>query len=384
MHNYSLAEYRIIIADRIRNETYAQALRSAIQPGCVVLDIGTGTGAMAILACELGAARVFAIEPNPIIQLARQVAAANHCADKIEFIEDLSTRVTLPVQADVIVSDLRGVLPCFEHHIPAIVDARRRHLVPGGTLIPRKDFLWASIVEAPQTYGEIVDPWEKNTFGQDLSAARQMALNNCRKVRVQPGQLLTKPTWWKTLDYSQIENPDAEGSLAWTIERNGTGHGILLWFDTELAEGVGFSNAPGAPEIIYGSLFFSWPQPVTLSAGETIAIELQAKLLEEDYLWRWKTRIASAGKSAEARISFDQSTLQGTLLSPASLRKSASDFVPALSEDGALHSRTLALMDGKRSLEEIAHQLCVEFPQRFAGWRQALSYAGALSQKLSR
>ncbi|MBZ5526985.1 MAG: 50S ribosomal protein L11 methyltransferase [Acidobacteriia bacterium] len=384
MYTYSLSGYGVMAADRIRNEAYAQALRSAIQPGCVVLDIGTGTGAMAVLACQLGAGRVFAIEPSPVIQVARQVAAANHCAERIEFIEDLSTRATLPVQAHVIVSDLRGILPLFQQHIPSIVDARRRHLAPGGTLIPRKDFLWAAIVEAPKTYSEIVDPWEKNTFGQDLSAARQIAVNKYCKARMPPEQLLAKPSLWKTLDYRQIENPDAEGGLEWTIERDGTGHGILMWFDAELTEGVGYSNAPGTPKVIYGSLFFPWPQPVALAAGQNVAIELHAKLLEQDYTWRWKTRIAPAGKSAETRFSFDQSDLQGMLLSPVSLRKTAADYVPSLSEDGALHARTLALMDGRRSLEEIARQLCAEFPGRFPGWRQALGYAGALSQKLSR
>lgn len=178
MRRYSLAGYGRMVADRIRNEAYARALRSAIQPGCVVLDIGTGTGIMAVLACQLGAGRVFAIEPSPIIHVARQTAAANHCADKIEFLEGLSTRVTLPIRAQVIVSDMRGVVPFFEQHIPSIVDARRRHLAPGGTLIPRKDLLWAGIVEAPDTYAGIVDPWVKNTFGQDLSAARQIAVNN--------------------------------------------------------------------------------------------------------------------------------------------------------------------------------------------------------------
>jgi protein arginine N-methyltransferase 1 len=384
MYTYSLSGYGVMAADRIRNEAYAQALRSAIQPGCVVLDIGTGAGVLSVLACQLGAGRVFAIEPSPVIQVARQVAAANHCAEKIEFIEDLSTRVTLPVRAQVIVSDLRGVLPFFEQHLPSIKDASQRHLAPGGTLIPRKDFLWAAIVEAPETYAGIVDPWAKNTFGEDLSPVRQIAVNNYCKARLKPEQLLAKPSLWKTLDYAQIESPDAQGRLAWTIERGGMGHGILLWFDAELAEGVGFSNAPGAPDTIYGSMFFPWPQPVALAAGENVAIELHAKLLEQDYTWRWKTRIAPAGDSSEPRFSFDQSDLQGMLLSPASLRKAASDYVPALSDDGALHARTLALMNGRRSLEEIARQLCAEFPERFPGWRQALSYAGALSQKLSR
>jgi hypothetical protein len=42
----------------------------------------------------------------------------------------------------------------------------------------------------------------------------------------------------------------------WSETRTGTGHGIVVWFEADLVEGVGFSNSPGAPETIYGSLFF--------------------------------------------------------------------------------------------------------------------------------
>src|SRR5260370_42466134 len=124
-----------------------------------------------------------------IIQVAREVAAANGCADKIEFLEELSNRVILSVRADVILSDLRGLLPLFQRHVPAIVDARRRFLAPGGTMIPRKDTLWAAIVEAPKPYGESVDPWDRKPFGPNLSPARQLAVNNTLNVRVHPDPL---------------------------------------------------------------------------------------------------------------------------------------------------------------------------------------------------
>src|SRR5579863_7388717 len=120
---YSLAGYGEMIADRVRMEAYARALRQTVKPGSVVLEIGTGPGIFAILACQLGAGRVIAIESDEIIQLARENAAINHCADRIEFIEDLSTNVTLPAKADVIVSDLRGVVPLYGRHLPSIVDA---------------------------------------------------------------------------------------------------------------------------------------------------------------------------------------------------------------------------------------------------------------------
>src|SRR5216684_2505360 len=107
-NKYSLSGYGEMIADRVRIEAFTQALRGAIRPGAVVMDIGTGPGIMAVLACQLGASRVYAIEPDEIIQVARTIAAANGCADKIEFFEEVSSRVTLPERADVILSDLRG------------------------------------------------------------------------------------------------------------------------------------------------------------------------------------------------------------------------------------------------------------------------------------
>ena len=372
-----------MVADRVRVDAYAQALRETVRGGSVVVEIGTGPGIFAVLACQLGAGRVYAIERSEIIQVAREVAVANGCKDKIEFFEQFSNRVTLPTRADVIFSDLRGVLPLFERHIPAIVDARRRFLAPGGTLIPRKDTLWAAIVEAPEPYRELVGPWDHNPLGQDLNAARRLAVNNIQKARVSPNQLLTGNQLWTSLDYRGVEDPDVRGNLEWRVERGGTGHGILVWFDADLAEGVGFSNAPSAPETIYSSMLFPWTQPVSLVPGQVVAVSLEAKLVESDYVWRWNTHIESLEGSGP-QIHFEQSQLTGEMLSPAQLQRWAADYVPHLSEEGHLRRRTFELMDGKASLEEIAHQLATEFPERFLKWEQALSYAGAISQEYSR
>jgi len=150
---YSLSGYGQMIDDRIRISAFTEALRRVTRTGAVVMDIGTGPGIMAVLACQLGASRVYAIESSEVVQVAREIAAANECGDKITFFEDLSTKIEIPARADVIVSDMRGILPLFEHHIPSIVDARRRFLAPGGTLIARKDRIWASVVDAPKSYG---------------------------------------------------------------------------------------------------------------------------------------------------------------------------------------------------------------------------------------
>ena len=381
---YSLDGYGSMVADRVRVDAYAEALRKTVRAGSVVVEIGTGPGIFAVLACQVGASRVYAIEPSEIIQVAREVAAANGYTDKIEFFEQFSNHVTLPTRADVIVSDLRGVLPLLERHIPAIVDARRRFLAPGGTLIARKDTLWAAIAEAPKPYGELVDPWDHNAFGQDLSPARRLIVNHVQKVSVDADRLLTVGRLWTTLDYNRVENPDVRGSLEWRVERGGTGHGLVVWFDADLVDGIGFSNAPSGRETVYGSLFFPWPQPVPLVPCQSVTVNLDAKLIEEDYVWRWSTRIEPPDGSGVPVIHFEQSQLAGEVLSRAKLHRRAAAYVPHLSEEGRLRRRALELMDGRASLEHIARQLTTEFPQRFSKWEQALSYAGAVSEKYSR
>ena len=380
---YSLLGYGEMIADRVRMEAYAQALRQTVKPGSVVLEIGTGPGIFAILACQLGAGRVIAIESDEIIQLARENAAINHCTDRIEFIEDLSTNVTLPAKADVIVSDMRGVVPLFGHHLPSIMDARRRFLAPGGVLIPRADTLWAAVVEMPERYAGIVDPWTSNVLNLDLAAARRLAVHNSQKARAKPEELLTAPRLWKTLDYSTLETPDVRGEINWKVDRAGVGHGIIIWFDADLADGVSFSNAPGAPEAIYGSLFLPWTRPVQLVKGESVHVQLEAKLVGDEYVWRWATEIHAADPAAGVRDQFEQSTLAGAVLSPNRLRRMAADFVPKLSDEGVLDRKVLEMMDGRATLEEIARRLAEEYPQRFPRWHDAMRVAGALSKKYS-
>jgi len=157
---YSVSDYGSMIADSVRMDAFVQALRQAVKPESVVLDLGTGTGIFALLACQFGARRVYAVEPNDAIQVAREIAVANGYTERIEFIQNISTKVTLPERADVIISDIGGLLPWLEHLIPSISDARQRLLAPGGLLIPQRDIMWAALVEASKLYSHYTTPWD--------------------------------------------------------------------------------------------------------------------------------------------------------------------------------------------------------------------------------
>ena len=72
---YSLHFYGQMIADSSRMDAYAAALRQTIKPDSVVMDLGCGPGVFALLACKLGARRVYAVEPDNVVGLAREAAA---------------------------------------------------------------------------------------------------------------------------------------------------------------------------------------------------------------------------------------------------------------------------------------------------------------------
>ena len=312
---YSLHFYGQMLADATRMEAYAAALRRAVRPDSVVMDLGCGPGVFAVLACKLGARRVYAVEPENVIGLAREIATANGCADRIEFFDKLSTEITLSESADVIISDLRGVLPWFEQHIPSIKDARARLLARGGVLIPHRDVLWAALVEAPEQYAELVGPWQDNKFGLDLSAGTRLITNNWRKTHLEAEQFLVEPVCWTTIDYYEVESPDIHVRVSWQAARNGTAHGVAVWFDSELIDGICLSNHPAALTMIYGAGFFPFSQPVEVKEGERIELQLAADLVQDSYVWRWETDFPN--------VNFKQSTFYGVPLSATQLRKSA-------------------------------------------------------------
>lgn len=79
--------------------------------GDVVIDVGTGTGVLAIIAAKLGASRVLAVDNSPgVEEVGRANAEAHGVADRIEFLYgDLFDPLDEDIEADVIIGDVSGV-----------------------------------------------------------------------------------------------------------------------------------------------------------------------------------------------------------------------------------------------------------------------------------
>jgi protein arginine N-methyltransferase 1 len=286
----------------------------------------------------------------------------------------------------VIVADIGGVLPWFQHNIPSIADARRRFLAPGGVLIPERDTIWAAVIEAPNEYAYHALPWTEKPFGFDMEAARRVTINTMDKVRVSPSQLITPIERWAVVDYRNVENPEARARIEWIAARPGLAHGFAAGFDRTVAPGICVSNAPDAPaemtpKRIYGTAFFPWIHPVALEAGDTVAVDLDARPVGEAYVWRWKSRVTAP--DGVARANFLQSTFFGAPLSPGALEKRAATYQPRLGEDGRVLRVVLEAMEEGLPLEAIARRVVERFPGRFRNSGEALAFAGEMAVKFA-
>jgi protein arginine N-methyltransferase 1 len=379
---YSLQAYGAMIADRERFDAYAKAIVKAIRPGDAVLEIGCGPGVFALLACQAGARKVYAIDSEEIVHFAREIANANDFADRMVFVQSDSRKLQLPECVNVIISDIRGSLPLFDHAIASLEDARQRFLAPGGRLIPQCDTLKAAVIEADDFYSKIVSPWTNSVPSLELSASLPLLLNGSYTSHFNSDQLLTASQTWAVLDYSAGANACPSANLDLCVTRAGTAHGICLWFEAELFDGITYSSGPSSSKTIYGQVFLPWLEPVTVQNGQRICISLRANLVGDEYIWRWDTKVSAKGDAAER--CFRQSTFQGANFTPQSLRRRAADFVPSLSEEGQADRWLLQAIDGKTSLQQMAQAATRQFPKLFPRWEDALHRAAELARQFSR
>merc|ERR1712094_148639 len=100
--------------DYQRNEFYQTALQKDVNEESVVLEIGTGSGLLAMLSAQAGAKQVYAIEANRhMCQLAKINMEVNKLKN-IRVINKLSTEATHPVditeKANILISEIIGTL----------------------------------------------------------------------------------------------------------------------------------------------------------------------------------------------------------------------------------------------------------------------------------
>ena len=365
-----LEEHRRYLADAARLAAFDAAIRKVVRPGDVVVDLGSGTGVLGLLACRAGASRVYSIESTALIGLAREICKANGFGDQVTFIREHSSRVELPEKADVVVGDQVDGFGFGAGLFEYFADARARFLKPGGWTVPcRVDFM-AAAIEEPEIRAK-VDFWETNPFDLDVSAATAAALNVEHFVEFSAAHLLGPPVELASLDASVPIPSPLNCRREIVIERPGTLHGVGGWFSALLAEGVPMTNAPGAAgSINRAQVFLPIDRPVSVVPGERVDVELQ--ILSSEPITNW--RVSVRDSTGERRAISRHSSFKGMLVSAEDLRRQRPDFTPSLSPRGKARRAVLDLCDGDTPLARIEAEIHRRHPEQFATVAEAAAF----------
>ena len=359
----SVTSHRSMVFDERRNQAYLRALTQTLHANSVVLDLGTGLGVHALLAAQLGARKVYAVEPSDIITVARQIAAANApLTDKIEFLHDRIEDVALPEQVDAIVSVFTGNFLLNEDLLPSLFHARDHLLKPGGVLIPSQAMMKAVPVALPELYDEEVAIWSRPHLGLDFSAARSRASNTVlyRAKAVAKAIYLAEPASLMTLDFYTATETHCDTKITVTLTTSGVCHGWAGWFDMQVGD-EWLSTAPHAPRMHWTPVFLPLDPPIDVEAGQTMTLQLVRPPESE---WNWIVETAATRQ--------EHSTFLARPLSLDAIRKQANGYRPQRQTTGDVAHFVLDQIDGTRSIQQIAAATWQQFPEEYSDIEAAL------------
>lgn len=270
--------HRRMLADARRVTAFRQAITKAVRPGDVVLDAGTGTGILALLAARAGAGKVYAVEPTPIIKTARKIVEANGLGNVIELVHSCIEHACPPQQADLVMWEWIGIFGIDEGLLPLFLLARDRWLKPGGRLIPET----VSVHMAPAFDTELAEErnyWLNRPYNLDFSAIWDRTVEEWQYTRhhIAPHHLAADPTCLWIFDSYRMSKKEAcavhRATVEFTIARPGTVNCLALWFDATLFGDVALSNAPDAPPTHWGRMAFPLNLTYSVETGSLIRVE---------------------------------------------------------------------------------------------------------------
>ncbi|XP_020970552.1 probable protein arginine N-methyltransferase 6 isoform X2 [Arachis ipaensis] len=238
-HSYAhLGIHEEMIKDRVRTETYREAImrHQSFIAGKVVVDVGCGTGILAIFCAQAGAKRVYAVDASDIALQANEVVKANNLSDVIVVLHGRVEDVEINEQS----------------MLGSVITARDRWLKPGGLILPSNATLYMAPVTHCDRYSGSIDFW-RNVYGIDMSAmlslAKQCAFEEPSVETITGENILTWPHVVKYIDCYSVTIGELETvttRFKFNSMMRAPLHGFAFWFDVEF-------NGPAMPQSNYPS-----------------------------------------------------------------------------------------------------------------------------------
>ncbi|WP_394821403.1 50S ribosomal protein L11 methyltransferase [Pendulispora albinea] len=268
-----------MVNDHARNDAFAAAFKQLVRRGMHVLDIGTGTGLLAMLAVKAGARRVTTCEANPLMaDIAKRIIAANGMASTITVVSKKSTDLRmgsdLPEPVDLIVSEIVDCGLVGEGLLPTLRHAREHLLKPGGILVPRRARLIGALVESPAVMR--LNNVEY-AAGFDVRWLNIVATRGHFPVRLGtwPYRFLSDPVVLASFDLVHGGLTDGEVEVTVPITASGQAHMVAAWFELDLCPGVVLSNRLEDTESHWMQACIPFPAPVAVRENHDTRLAVQ-------------------------------------------------------------------------------------------------------------
>ena len=266
-----------MLNDQARNDAFERAIAKAAPGRRLVLDIGTGSGLLAMMAARAGAERVVACEANtPLAQVAARIIARNGYADRITVVAKRSTQLAvgqdLPQPADLLISEIldagllgEGVIRSFRHACAALI-------TPTAAIIPAGATVYGVLIECPEL--RRVNPI-KEISGFDLGEFdifRNPVAHAQVSLAHEPHRVLSEVFEIARFDFRHLPNEAPARPLTIPATADGTAQAVAFWFDLRLDDAITLSTAPGGDSKHWRQAltFFDRDRPVR--QGETLPL----------------------------------------------------------------------------------------------------------------
>ncbi|KAL1522553.1 hypothetical protein AB1Y20_017538 [Prymnesium parvum] len=215
-----------------------------------VLDVGCGTGVLAIACARAGARVVYAVDASAVALCAREVVKSNEMDGKVIVFHQRVEELELPEQVDVIVSEWMGCLLLFESMLDSVLLARDKWLRPGGCLVPRRAQLWLQPYRDEEAVDERAAFWA-DVHGIDMSCLVPHAhAELARKAQIGlalPQNLVADKQSVLDLDLERCSLADVQrvhATFDFSSHVRADVHAFVSYFEVELVPGQCLSTSP--------------------------------------------------------------------------------------------------------------------------------------------
>ncbi|KAK9060731.1 hypothetical protein SSX86_021437 [Deinandra increscens subsp. villosa] len=307
-----------MLSDRVRMDAYYSSVFKNKHHfiGKTVLDVGTGSGILAIWSAQAGAKKVYAVEATKMAEHARTLIKANNLHEVVEVIEGSIEDITLPEKVDVIISEWMGYFLLRESMFDSVICARDRWLKPTGVMYPSHARMWLAPIRSGiadhkmSDYEGCMDDWHgfvgetKSYYGVDMSVLTKSFSEEQKKYYLQnslwnnlhPNQVVGSAAILKEIDCLTVTVEDilkVEATVSSTITKEDSRLcGFAGWFDVHFkgrkenpAEcEVELTTAPSVDDgTHWGQQVFLLHPPVRVTEGNEVLVNFSMSRSKENH-----------------------------------------------------------------------------------------------------